>query len=217
MVSSRLGAERRTFIKVDLESFPFPDPDKLTSAQKRRIVALAEALETRATKPWDGIDDFIFDLYGLDEDDATVVRDTLAVGAPYQSVREAAEQPAGRNETDTFRSYLEDMLQPSFAVVGQRVRVQLLPAVDGEWDPLWRFLSISLEGDVLPATAALVRSLMDEANKVAASRVVMRVPEGGLLLGILNQRRFWTQSRARLCGIHLLRHHLDAFPLETKT
>ena len=78
MVSSRLGAERRTFIKVDLESFPFPDPDKLTSAQKRRIVALAEALETRATKPWDGIDDFIFGLYGLDDDDATVVRDTLS-------------------------------------------------------------------------------------------------------------------------------------------
>jgi hypothetical protein len=109
------------------------------------------------------------------------------------------------------------MLQPSFEVVGQRVHVQLLPAVDGEWDPLWRFLSISLEGDVLPATAALVRSLMDEANKAAASRVVMRVPQGGLLLGILNQRRFWTESRARLCGIHILRHHLDAFPLETKT
>jgi hypothetical protein len=54
---------------------------------------------------------------------------------------------------------------------------------------------------------------MEEANKAAASRVVMRVPEGGLLLGILNQGRFWTRSRARLCGVYLMRYHLDAFPL----
>ncbi len=217
MVSSRLGAERRTFIKVDLESFPFPDAEKLTSAQKRRILALAEALETQATKPWGQIDKFIFDLYGLDEDDATVVRDTLAVGAPYQSIRGPAEQAPSRSEAETFRSYLEEMLQPSFAVVGQRVRVELLPAVKGEWDPLWRFVSIALNGDELPVTDVLLRSLMEEANKAAASRVVLRVPEGGLLLGVLNQRRFWTRSRARLCGLHLLRHHLDAFPLETRT
>lgn len=214
MVSSRLGAERRTFLKVDLESFPFPNPEKLTRAQKRRIVDLAEALETRRTKPWNRIDDFIFRLYGLDDDDATVVKDTLAVGAPYQSVRERAEQSPEADEVETFRSYLEDMLQPSFGVVGQHVRVAVLPAIDGEWDPVWRFLSIAFRGDDLPATDALIRSLMAKANKAAASRVVMRVPRGGLLLGILNQRRFWTRSRARLCGVHLLRHHLGAFPLE---
>ena len=82
MASSRIGAERRTFIKVDLDSFPFPDFQKLTSAQKRRILDLADKLETQAPKPWGQIDRFIFDLYGLDEDDATVVRDTLAVAAP---------------------------------------------------------------------------------------------------------------------------------------
>ena len=35
MVSSRIGAERRTFIKVDLMSFPFPNPEKFTSAKDR--------------------------------------------------------------------------------------------------------------------------------------------------------------------------------------
>jgi len=216
MVSSRLGAERRTFVKLDLESFPFPDPEKLTRAQKHRILTLSETLETQTTKPWKQIDNFIFNLYGLDEDDATVVRDTLAVGAPYQSVRGPAEQPASTSEAETFRSYLEDMLQPSFSVADQRVRIELLPAARGEWDPLWRFLSIAINGDELPVTDALVCSLMAEANKAAASRVVMRVPEGGLLLGVLNQRRFWTRSRARLCGVYLLRHHLDAFPFESR-
>ena len=216
MVSSRMGAERRTFIKVDLESFPFPDPIKLTPVQKRRILELADKLEIQATKPWEQIDNFIFRLYDLDEDDATVVRDTLAVGAPYKSSREPAEQPVNRDEAETFRRYLEEMLQPSFGVVGQHVKVAVLPASKKEWDPLWRFLSIALENDVLPVTEPLICSLMEEANKTAASRVVMQVPEGGLFLGILNQRRFWTKSRARLCGVYLMRHHLDAFPLEGK-
>ena len=164
---------------------------------------------------YDQIDNFIFGLYGLDEDDARVVRDTLTVGAPYQSSRGPAEQAPHRSESETFCSYLEEMLQPSFAVAGQRVRVDLRPVVKGKWDPLWRFLSIALNGDEVPITDELVRSLMAEANKAAASRLVLRVPEGGLLLGVLNQRRFWTRSRARLCGIYLLRQHLDAFPLET--
>jgi hypothetical protein len=214
MVSSRIGAERRTFIKVDLESFPFPDFEKLTSAQKRRILDLADRLETKDAKPWEQIDNFIFNLYGFDEDDAAVVMDTLDVGAPYKSARGPAEQPAKSPEAETFRSYLEEMLQPAFAIVGQRVNVSLIPAAKGDWEPSWRFLSIAIDGDDLAVTDSLICTLMEEANKAAASRVVMRVPEGGLLLGILNQKRFWTTSRARLCGVSLMRSYLDAFPLE---
>ncbi len=217
MVSSRLGAERRTFIKVDLDAFPFPDPASLTSAQKRNILSLAEALETRSNKPWDVIDRFVFELYGLDDDDTTVVRDTLTVGSPYQSVRGPAELPPSGKEAGSFCSFLEDMIQPSFEVIGQRVSVEQLPAVRGRWDPPWRFVSVALKSDKLPAPDDLIVTLMEEANRAAASRVVMRVPNGGLLIGILNQRRFWTQSRARLCGLHILRQCLDAFPLEKKS
>ena len=216
MVSSSIGAERRMFVKLDLESFPFPEPESLTSVQKRRILDLADKLETQATKPWEQVDNFIFKLYGLDEDDATVVRDTLAVGAPYKPVRGPAERPANPREAEIFRSYLEEMLQPSFAVVGQQVHVRLIPADKGEWESSWRFLSIAINNDELPVTDSLICRLMEEANKAAASRVVMRVPEGGLLLGVLNQLRFWTRSRARLCGVYLLRHHLDAFPFESR-
>lgn len=217
MVSSRLGAERRTFIKVDLEAFPFPDPAGLTSTQKRKILSLAEALETHSDKPWDVVDSFVFELYGLDDDDATVVRDTLTVGAPYQSVRGPAELPPTGEQLNPFCSYLEDMIQPSFEVVGQRVSIEQLPAVVGQWNPPWRFVSVSLKSDKLLAPDELIVSLMEEANRAAASRIVMRIPNGGLLIGILNQRRFWTQSRARLCGLHILRQCLDAFPLELKS
>jgi hypothetical protein len=77
MRRSRQGASFRTILKEDLDEFPFADPSELDVADKVRAVALAEALEKEETKPWDEIDDFIFRLYGLDEHDARVVRDTV--------------------------------------------------------------------------------------------------------------------------------------------
>ena len=60
-------------------------------------------------KPREAIDDFVFELYGLDNDDAVVVRDTLTVGAPYQLVRGPAELPPGGEEARFFCSCLEDI------------------------------------------------------------------------------------------------------------
>jgi len=149
---------------------------------------LADALETLVTKPWDEIDDFIFSLYGLDEHDATVVRDTVTFCGPYHSVREPAERPAGSEDLEIFRGYLEDMLQPLFQVADQKCAVRVLDA--GEWYPPWRFVSVALAGDQLGDTHKLLKRLMVEASKTGASRIALRVPNGGLLVGILNQRRF---------------------------
>jgi hypothetical protein len=211
------GASFRIFLKEDLEAFPFPDLRRLPADKRHRIIELAQALETSATKPWGEIDDFVFALYGLDEDDATVVRDTVTFCGPYRSVREPAEQPAEPGDVEVFRAYLEDMLQPLFQVAGQRCVVTALPKVlgTGEWIPSWRFVSITLPGDESPDVSKSLKKLMGEANKTGASRIVLRVPNGGLVIGILNQRRFWTRSRARLCSLHTEQHHMDAFPIPT--
>jgi hypothetical protein len=74
-------------------------------------------------------------------------------------------------------------------------------------------VSVTFAGDQLPDIQTLLARLMVEANKTGASRIVLRVPNGGLVLGILNQRRFWTRSRARLCSLHIEQNHLDAFPI----
>jgi len=215
MRSSRQGASFRTILKEDLEAFPFPDPTHLAAAEKRRIIELAKALETDAKKPWDAIDDLIFSFYGLDGDDATVIRDTVAFCGPYHSVRQPAEQPVEAGELGVFRAYLEDMLQPLFKVADQTCVVAALPKVvgTGEGIPSWRFVSITLAGDELPDLSRSLKNLMDEANKTGASRIVLHVPSGGLVVGILNQRRFWTLSRARLCSLHIEQHHMDAFPI----
>jgi hypothetical protein len=218
MKSPVIGASYRMVLKEDLETFPFPDPAQMNAVQRRRVIELAEALEKRATKPWKEIDDFIFSLYGLDDDDATVVRDTVTFCGPYRTVRERAELAAEPGDLEVFRAYLEGMLQPLFQVADQRCAVTLLPKVlgTGEWIPSWRFVSITLAGDELPDVSKSLKKLMGEANRTGASRVVLHVPSGGLVIGVLNQRRFWTRSRARLCSLHIEQHHLDAFPIQTR-
>jgi hypothetical protein len=214
--SSRIGASYRTFIKEDLDSFPFPNLSRLTAEQQHRIVELADLLETSTIKPWDEIDDFLFSLYGLDEDDATVVRDTVTFCGPYRSVRERGEHPLSPDELKAFCQYLEDMLQPLFQITGQRVVVKTVPQAAGWGFPSWHFVSIAPPNDELRGNKKLLSRLIEEANKTGASRIVLRVPDGGLLLGILNQRRFWTHSRARLCSLYIEQNHLDAFPILTR-
>jgi hypothetical protein len=199
-----------------VDEFPFPDPNKLNAGDKARVMALAEALEKAETKPWDEIDNLVFGLYGLDEHDARVVRDTVEFCGPYQSVRQRAEEPVPRGELGVFCQYLEDMLQPLFEVARQKVVVRIAQQDSREWLPSWQFVSVSLAGDELHSTQRLLPRLMSDATKTGASRIIVRVPDGGLLVGILNARRFWTRSRARLCSLHIEQHHLDAFPIVTR-
>jgi hypothetical protein len=216
MRSSRQGASFRTILKEDLDEFPFPDPSELNAADQARLIALAEALETQEAKPWDEIDDFIFNLYGLDEHDARVVLDTVEFCGPYETVRDRAEEPVPPEELETFREYLESMLQPLFEISGQRLAVRLLQQKARERFPSWQFVGVTLAGDELQNTQELLTRLMSDATKTGASRIILRVPDGGLLLGIINARRFWTRSRARLCGLHIEQSHMDAFPMETR-
>jgi type I restriction-modification system DNA methylase subunit len=213
--SSRIGASYRTFIKEDLDAFPFPKPDQLTPKQKLRVLALARELETNTAKPWGEIDDFILALYGIDEHDATVISDTVTFAGPYRTVREPAERPVESEDIEIFRSYLQDMLQPLFQVTGQSIVVRVAPLASNEWNTPWHFISVSLTSDRLPNMQKMLAQLMAEANKTGASRITLRFPSGGLIIGILNQRRFWTRSRARLCSLYIEQQHLDAFPLPT--
>ncbi len=58
----------------------------------------------------------------------------------------------------------------------------------------------------------LISKITKEANKTGCSRAIVH-EEGRLLVGILGQYRYWTLSRARLCALDILRHHLDEFPV----
>lgn len=216
MRSSRQGASYRTILKEDIEGFPFQDPRKLPSEVRARILNLAQSLE-RNEQPWDEIDKLVFEICGLDEHDEVVVRDTVTYCGPYRSVRERAESPITPDISKSFCEYLEAMMQPLFGLTDQRVVVQPVDQDPGWGIPAWQFVTVAMSNRGSTNWRGFLTKITAEANKTGASRVVVRIPQGGgLLIGIINQQRFWTRSRAWLCSLHIEQNHLNAFPVEAK-
>jgi hypothetical protein len=212
--SKEYGAGRRIIYKEDVDAFPFPRIEKLTPEDRRKALLLADEIDLRGSTDWGGIDRFVCRLFNVPADDAEVIDDTVELAAPYQATRNFAMSQPGSRELGVFATKLESLLQPLFKILKQQVRVSIVPKVDDNWNPPWRFVTIVLEGDVFEPSAAFIASLMRAAAETSASRVVLPIPRGGLVLGLLNQRRFWTRSRARLCALYLAREHLEKnFPV----
>jgi len=211
-----MGAERRTMTKSDLENFPFPAIDVLSKRQRQRAVKLSSQLETASSKPWLAINDFIFDLYGLDEYDRQVVKDTLEVAEPFKESRDRANSAPKKNNRNEFYTELQQLLKPSFDVTHETVSINEVEITGQDILSSWHFFAVSSPsistGLTLTAQKKLIFQITEEANKTGCSRVIVH-EKGLLLVGIIGQYRYWTLSRARLCALDILRHHLDAFPI----
>jgi hypothetical protein len=217
MISVTQGADRMLFTKQDLDALPFPDVSSLSGSQKRLIRTLARKLAGNLRNSWNDIDSYLFHLYGLDEDARQVAQDTLFAAAAYRRQGQVALQQTSREHRVTFCNEISEMLEPYFDVCGESVLVEEPKSQPNFWEQPWFFLAISRAQEPVPVDARLLRIAMEEANRSSASRIMVRAPGGhGLLLGLLNQRRWWTITRARLCGQHIIRHHLEAFGLSPK-
>ena len=217
MTSSRMGAERRTFLKTSIENFPFPTIDVLPKRQRQRAVELSSRLETSSNKPWKAINDFIYDLYGLDEYDRQVVKDTLKVAAPFKEARDCANSAPAENDRNAFYAELQRLLTPSFDVTHETVSINEVEIAGQDILSPWHFFAVSSPSTSANLTQAAQKRLLSQitrdANRTGCSRAVVH-EKGRLLVGIIGQYRYWTLSRARLCALDILRHHLDAFPME---
>jgi len=216
MTSSRMGAERRTFLKGNIENFPFPTIDVLPKRLRQRAVKLSGQLETAPKKPWKEINDFIFDLYGLDEYDRQVVKDTLEVAEPFKEAKDRANAFPKETERNAFYIELQRLLAPSFDITHETVMIDEVEIVRQDIHSPWHFFAVSsssTSGRLTQSTQKrLISQITKAANKKGCSRVVVH-EKGRLLVGIIGQYRYWTLSRARLCALDILRHHLDAFPM----
>lgn len=212
MTSWRLGFDRQTFNKEDLDAIPFPDVTSVPSATAKRLQTLARRLREDATKPWADINDCLFTLYGLDDDQREVIADTLFSAAVYRRAGQAALHRTTPETRAPFLAALQADLAPFFTVAKQRIEVGELSGQSGELSQPWHFITVSLAGHTVNVNLSLLGAAMQEADRTGASRVIVHLPRsGGLLIGLLNQRRWWTPTRARLCGQEIVKNHLEAF------
>lgn len=216
MTSSRMGAERRTFLKTSIENFPFPTIDVLPKRQRQRAVELSGLLETAPNKLWMAINNFIYDLYGLDEYDRQVVKDTLEVAAPFKEARYRANSAPTKNDRNAFYAELQRLLAPSFNITHETVLIDEVEIAGQDILSPWHFFAVSSSFTSASLTHAaqkrLLSQIISDANRTGCSRAIVH-EKGRLLVGIIGQYRYWTLSRARLCALDILSHHLDAFPI----
>jgi hypothetical protein len=140
---TRIGAERRTMIKSDLENFPFPEINKLSKLKRQRAIELSHQLETASSKPWKEINNFIFDLYSLDEYDRQVVKDTLEVAPPYKMARDRANNAPAKNDRNVFYVELQRLLAPSFTLTNETISIDEIEIIDRDIDAPWYFFTVS--------------------------------------------------------------------------
>ena len=216
LTCSRMGAERRTMTKSDLENFPFPTIDVLPKRQRQRAVELSSQLETSSSKPWKAINNFIYDLYGLDKYDRQVVKDTLEVAEPFREARDCANSAPAENDRNAFYAELQRLLAPSFDVTHETVSIDEVEIAGQDILSPWHFFAVSSPSTSTSLTQSarkrLLSQIIRDANRTGCSRAIVH-EKGRLLVGIIGQYRYWTLSRARLGALDILRHHLDAFPI----
>jgi hypothetical protein len=166
----------------------------------------------RAEAFWAELNDFVFRLYGLKAEDIQVIEDTLYAAAPYRRAGEdafAETEPAHRK---TFCEELQKRLQPMFDVTGETIQVAEPPGLrQDSWDHSWRFVAAWVGPEAPRVPGGLIAAAMRDANDNGASLVTIRTHGRGLLLGILDARRWWTRSRALLCARHIIQEKLSSF------
>ena len=154
---------------------------------------------------------FFGSLYGLNAPDIEVIEDTLRVCLPYKESRERACARPEKARLD-FREKLESLLLPFFRVLGKLPEVRLAAfneALDSQAP--FSILTIGVRGQQsLVPGESITKRVFHLASNTGATRVILE-QERGLVIGILNQYRYWTASRARLLAAEILRRHTAVF------
>lgn len=203
MTSSKFGAEREAILKEEIEAFPFIPLEALNGEQCKHLEILSRHL-VADDQPWDDIDQFFFDLYGLTVADRQVIRDTLSISLPFDDTLRFAESPPESKAVKVFAEEVMRIVQPFAQRIGLSLKVEI-EEVAGINKKNWCFVRI----DLLPnkASRPLPVDLFAKilADDVWASQIRCHAPDGNsLVVGQIAQNRYWTKTRARLLALDLL-------------
>ena len=206
--SAKLGVERTYFYKEDFDSCPIIPLEDLTNKQRLQISALATRLESKDETVFEEIDEFFGRLYGLSNRDCQVINDTLTVRSPHDELGKRASNPPTNGQARQFRNTLQTSLNPFAKKLGKSIVVETLG--DAQQDVSFRFLSVRTTDQRVESSDWLQAMILELAEKTGAS-IIIQANEESLRVGLLNQYRYWTRSRARLLAADILRDYFSVF------
>jgi len=213
MTASVFGAERRVIYKTDLDDCPIVPLERLNEEQRHMVTVLSRRLLRCDTSVMPEIDAFFGSLYGLDDFDLEVIRDTLDVCLPYGESRARACGAPTSAEIETFRQRLEMVVRPFFKVLGKNPEIIVWKPDDMflQKEAPFGILLISEQGRATVEPDSLFRDvILRLADDTGTTRIIQHLDDG-LLVCVLRQYRYWTPSRARLLGAEIVRQHMGVF------
>ncbi|MES2950488.1 MAG: N-6 DNA methylase [Pseudomonadota bacterium] len=202
MTSSQFGVERDTLQKEDVDEFPLVPFESLSAQSIARIHKVADRIASGKC-PWSKVDDLVYQIYTISSEHQSVINDTLAVSMPYGPSIDAANSPPSETQARAFASTMESYLEPLLQLAGIDISVEARPSRQGTW----RSVDIKVGHSNAPNWESdWIRKLADDQG---ASRVFVVNPPNHIGIALLNQYRYWTPSRARLCALTVIREHSD--------
>jgi hypothetical protein len=213
VTSSKLGAERRTGLKSTFDDFPIVPFEKLNAKQRKAVVRLSDRLLKADTSVFTEIDALFAELYGLDTLDLTVIRDTIETAMPFQGARNRACNPPDKGDVLAFTNTLQAALQPFFAVADELLEVHAIheAAKMAHYQLPFQFILLQRQGaDAALPSEAMRMAILHVSEQGGVTRIIQHLPNA-VLVGIYNQYRYWTPSRARLLAAEIAREHLTVF------
>lgn len=207
MTSGEFGFEREVVEKAVLDRIPLPDFRKFTTNQLKEITSLFDAL-TSGEKSWEDVDQWVASLYGLGERDLKVISDTLKFNLPYSENKSNAQALPDDAQIGLFCKALFDELLPWCKRLGSSIVVKPTRAPIGS---PWQFIEISISdskvSNVIPDDD--LAGLLQAADDSAASEMLIQNHRHQLLTGRLAQRRYWSETQARLLAQRIVWSHID--------
>lgn len=205
VTSGKFGFEREVIEKATLDRIPIPDFDALMPHQRTEIVHLFERLR-KGHASWEDVDTWVARLYGLGTSDLQVIADTLTFNLPFAHNKHHAQEPPIPEDKARFCGVLADELVPWCQRFGTRLTVAPMPELAGS---PWAGITLRT-GDTPHAIAPNDwNGLLRAADETASAEVLVRLDGAGMLIGRLAQRRYWSDTQARLLAQHIVWAHLD--------
>ncbi|WP_028994862.1 HsdM family class I SAM-dependent methyltransferase [Azonexus hydrophilus] len=202
MTSAKFGVERESLQLRDIDSFPFVAPECFNASCREQIDRCAVALLDRQPD-WAELDQTVAAIYGLGHYDRETIGDTLATRSPFPAIKQFASSPVSQHCAEQFRARLAEELSSVLAASGYQVHVQQLA---GDSRLPWKFIAVCLGQCTLPE--ALPPTWIKHADDLAVSRItVVDAHQPLIVIGLLDQRRYWTHTQTRLLASDILWAH----------
>lgn len=187
MTSSKYGVEREVIQKLDVDTFPFRSFDSLSTEEKSSIDNIFNQFKRKNDITI--LDQFICKIYNLSKYDFQTIVDTLSISLPTSESKITAEKPVNDDIKNSFCQTLTETLSP------YNLTVSLCNIKSNSWN----LIAISRDKTQVEIADGLLSNLLDQTN---ISRIIIH-SDKHIFIGILNQYRYWTKSRARLVGMEL--------------